>query len=35
MSDEILIIDGRQIFDPESVVGLGFHYRGVGRVVKK
>ncbi len=34
MREKVLIIDGRQIFDPGYVTGLGFNYKGVGRVVK-
>jgi nucleotide sugar dehydrogenase len=28
-----LIVDGRHIFDPKTVLKLGLHYKGVGRVV--
>jgi hypothetical protein len=28
-----VIVDGRNIFDPKTVVKLGLHYKGVGRVV--
>ncbi len=34
MNEYLLIIDGRQLFNPKNVVELGIHYRGVGRVVK-
>ena len=33
MKDIKLIIDGRQLFDPNQVRQLGFVYKGVGRVV--
>lgn len=28
-----LIVDGRHIFDPKTVIKLGLHYKGVGRVI--
>ncbi len=29
-----LIIDGRQIFDPNLILKLGIHYKGIGRVTR-
>ena len=26
-----IIVDGRNLYDPETMNGLGFYYRGVGR----
>jgi hypothetical protein len=26
-----VVIDGRNIYEPEQMTELGFHYRGIGR----
>ena len=35
MKKPAIIIDGRQLFEPKSVLKLGLHFKGVGRVAKK
>jgi len=33
MREPRILIDGRQIFEPNNVIELGFNYKGVGRVI--